>query len=60
MQDVYITLEEAAQFEGMKYITFYKRITRNPEQYATKTQARENGGKDQVLVSVSSLSAKGR
>ena len=60
MQDVYITLEEAAQFEGMKYITFYKRITRNPEQYATKTQARENGGKDQVLISVSSLSAKGR
>ena len=60
MQDDYITLEEAAIFEGIRYKGFTSRVARNPEQYKTKTEARTGGGKDQVLVSVSSLTPKAR
>ena len=60
MQDTYITLEEAAAFEGIKYKTLAQRIARSPDQYDTKTQAREGGGKDQVLISVASLTTKAR
>lgn len=60
MPDVFIGLEEAAAFEGVKYKTFAQRVARNPKQYKTKTQPREGGGKDQVMVSVASLSTKGR
>ena len=60
MSDVFIGLEDAAAFEGISYKGLTSRIARNPEQYKTKTQPREGGGKDQVLISVSSLSAKGR
>ena len=42
------------------YKTLTQRIYRNPQQYKTKSQAREGGGKDQVLISTSSLSAKAR
>ena len=47
MPDVFITLEEAAAFEGVKYNTLIQRIKRNPTQYKTQTHAREGGGKDQ-------------
>ena len=60
MQDAYITLEEAAAFEGIKYNTLVQRMKRTPDQYDTKTQAREGGGKDQVLISVASLTTKAR
>lgn len=60
MSDAFIGLEEAAGFEGIDYHTLYRRMQRNPRQYKTKTQPREGGGKDQVMISVSSLTAKGR
>ena len=60
MSDVFIGLEEAAAFEGIKYNTLIQRMKRNPKQFKTKTQPREGGGKDQVLISVASLTAKGR
>ena len=60
MPDVFITMKEAAEFEGVKYGTFAQRIARNPKQYKTKTQPQEGGGKEQVLIAVSSLSPKGR
>lgn len=60
MPEVYITLEEAAGFEGIKYNTLIQRMKRNPSAFHTKTQPRPGGGKEQVLVSVSSLSAKAR
>ena len=60
MPDVFIGLEEAAICEGIKYNTLIWRMKRNPQQYETKTRPREGGGKDQVVISVSSLSAKGR
>lgn len=60
MSDVFVGLEEAAAFEGVTYEAMKKRAQRSPRQYKTKTQPREGGGKDQVMISVSSLSAKGR
>lgn len=60
MPDVFITLEEAATFEGISYDTLQKRVKRNPSAYKTKTQPREGGGKEQVLLSVDSLTTKGR
>lgn len=60
MPDVFIGLKEAAEFEGVKYNTLVQRIKRNPKQYKTKTQPQEGGGKEQVLIAVSSLSPKGR
>ncbi|MDR2024051.1 MAG: Mu transposase C-terminal domain-containing protein [Hungatella sp.] len=60
MQEVYITLEEAAAFEGVEYETLKKRIQRSPQAFDTRTQAREGGGKPQVIVAVASLSAKVR
>lgn len=60
MPEVYITLEEAAELEGIAYATLQKRVKRNPSAFRTKTQPRPGGGKEQVLVSVSSLSAKAR
>ena len=60
MSDIFITLKEAAVFEGITYQGMTSRVARNPQQYKTQTQAREGGGKDRVLISVSSLSAKAR
>lgn len=60
MPDVYITLEEAAELEGIGYDTMQKRIRRNPAEFKTKTQPRESGGKDQIMLSVASLSPKAR
>lgn len=60
MPETYIPLEDAARYEGLTYKGMASRIKRNPEQYKTKTEAREGGGKDQVRVAVSCLSAKAR
>ena len=60
MPEGFITLEEAAAFEGISYKGMTSRVARNPQQYETKQQAREGGGKDQVLIAVASLTTKGR
>lgn len=60
MQETYITLEEAAHFEGVKYKTLAQRMARSPAQYKTRTEAREGGGKELVLLSTASLTQKGR
>lgn len=60
MPEIYITLEDAAELEDVKYNTLVQRMKRNPGAFKTKTQAREGGGKEQVMVSVSSLSSKAR
>ncbi len=60
MSEIYITLEEAAELENIKYNTLIQRMKRNPKAFRTKTQPRENGGKEQVLVSVASLTTKAR
>ena len=60
MPEGFITLKEAAMFEGVTYPGMVSRVTRNPQQYEIKTQTRESGGKDQVLISIASLTAKAR
>ena len=60
MPEVYIPLEEAAELESIAYETLKKRLQRNPAAFKTKTQPRESGGKEQVLVSVASLSPKAK
>lgn len=57
MQEEYITLEEAANLESEKYKTMAQKISRDIEkQYNVITKKAENGGKDRVLIAVSSLS----
>lgn len=60
MQEIFITVEEAASFENISYRGLLSRINRNPQLFITKMQAREGGGKPQVMVSISSLSPKAR
>ena len=60
MPEAYITLEDAAALESVKYKTLAQRIQRSPAAYSTKTQPREGGGKEQVMIAVSCLSAKAR
>lgn len=52
----YVTLSEAAELEGIPYDTMAKRIQRKGNSYETRTERSETGGKDMVLVAVSSLS----
>ena len=56
----YVTLIEAAELEDVKYNTMVRRITRNPDKFDTMTEKLENGGKDAVLVAITSLSKKAR
>lgn len=58
--DEYITLEQAAELEGITYKGLAQRARRNPDKYDTITRQREGGGKSQVLISVASLSPKAK
>lgn len=60
MPETYVALEEAASFEGVPYDTMKKRIERNPKNFEIKSEPQADGGKDRVLVAVSSLSRKAR
>lgn len=55
MAVAYVTLEEAAGLEGIKYETMKKRIQRK-NAYDLQNEKQETGGRDIVLVSVTSLS----
>ena len=59
MAEIFVTLEEAAELEGISYKGMTSRIQRNPTSFKTKNEARD-GGKDRVLVALSSLSKKAR
>jgi hypothetical protein len=59
LAEAFVTLEEAAVFEGLGYETIRKRIQRNSDLYKTKIEPRD-GGKDRVLVALSSLSKKSK
>lgn len=59
MAEIFVTLEEAAELEEISYQGMASRIYRKPEEYKTKSEARD-GGKDRVLVALSSLSKKAR
>lgn len=55
--EVYVTLDEAARLEGISYKAFAKRLDRGKE-YLIQNEKSETGGKDRVMVAVSSLSRK--
>lgn len=56
MEAAYVTLEEAAELEGVGYETIKKRIQRGNGLYSAHTEKSLTGGKDIVLVAVNSLS----
>lgn len=56
----YVTLSEAAELEGLKYDTIQKKIKRSADTHVLKTLKPENGGRDAVMVAVSSLSKQAR
>ena len=56
----YVTLTEAAELEVLKYDAIQKKIRRNSEGFITKIVKSESGGRDIVLVAVSSLSKQAR
>ena len=60
MAEAYVTLAEAAELEGVKYKTMAQRLSRKKQAFETKTEKSETGGKDVVLVAVSSLSKQAR
>lgn len=60
MPELFVTLEEAATFEGITYATMQKRIKRCPTAFKTKTQPRDCGGKELIMVSAASLTSKAR
>lgn len=56
----YVTLSEAAELEGIKYNTMVKQLSRKSCEFETKTVEAQNGGRNTVLVAVSSLSKQAR
>ncbi len=60
MAEAFVTLAEAAELEGVKYKTMAQRLSRKKQAFETKTEKSETGGKDVVLVAVSSLSKQAR
>ncbi len=54
MPESYVTLNEAAKLEGVPYKTMAKRTQRKKEAFVTRTEKSESGGRDVVLVAVSS------
>ena len=60
MAEKYVTLAEAAELEGVKYNTMVQRYNRGSDKFKVKTIKNGNGGKDAVMVAVSSLSKPAR
>ena len=57
--EAYVTLEIGAELEGMKYDAFQKSVARKRDKYLVRTVVPENGGREVVMVAVSSLSKSG-
>ncbi len=60
MAEAYVTLAEAADLEGIRYDAMARRTQRNKNSFLTKTEKSETGGRDVVMVAVSSLSKPAR
>lgn len=58
--EAYVTLEEAAELEQIKYKSMSQNLIRNEDKYKVRREKSEDGGKDRVLVAVSSLSKPAR
>ena len=55
MKNVYVTLEEAAELECISYQAFKMKKSRNPEAFKVKTERTSTGGKERILITLSSL-----
>ena len=60
LESNYCTIAEAATLEGMTYEAMKKKLQRNLEEYITKIEKPQNGGKERVLININSLSSKAR
>ncbi|MDO4720448.1 MAG: transposase [Peptostreptococcaceae bacterium] len=60
MAKTFVSLEEAARLENLSYKGMTSKIQRNPEEYHIKNEAGKSGGKDRVLIELSSLSKNAR
>lgn len=60
MDGIYVTLDEAAELEEIKYDTMQKRVRRTPDKFNIVMEQQESGGREVVMVAVSSLSKKAR
>ncbi len=58
MAEIFITLDEAAELEGIAYEAMKKKLQRCSDEYSTKTEPSVNGGKDRLLILLDSLSKK--
>jgi putative transposase len=58
VKKILVSLEVAAQLESMDYHTLYRKIQRNSDKYIIHTEPAENGGKERILVEMSSLSKR--
>lgn len=56
----YVSLEEAAELEGISYETMKKRAQRSSDKMGVKKASRDSGGKEMTLVAVNSLSKLGQ
>lgn len=60
MSEIFLSLEDAARFENIKYKIMAQKINRDSSKFIIKKIKPENGGKDRVFVSLESLSDKAR
>ena len=60
LAEIYVTLTEAAELEGIKRNSMQVRVSRDKDAFVTKIEKSKDGGKDVVLVAVSSLSKSAR
>lgn len=60
MNEIYLTLDDAATLEAITYKGLTSRIARSPKKFKIKTEENENGGKDRIFVAISSLSTQAR
>lgn len=60
MAVAYVTLNEAAELEGVSYETMQRRVHRGKSEYGATKRKSEKGGNDTVMIAVSSLSKPAR
>lgn len=60
MAEIFLSIDEAACLEGISYEGMKKNLQRNSKNFITKLEKNPEGGRDRVLVALSSLSHKAR
>ena len=60
MEEIYVTLTEAAELENVNYETMKKKVQRDSEKYLAISEKKQTGGKPNVKVALSSLSGTAR